>query len=283
MSDGPASIAWESARAINRDNWEDRVPLHEEAYGISDLDNPDHLTGVIRTDLAALEPFLRDGTVAGLDVCHLQCHIGTDTLSLARAGARVTGVDFSPGALESAASLAERLGVEATWVETDVLEARAAVKGDFDLVYTSIGTITWLPDLDRWAAQVAGLLRAGGTFYIRDGHPALYAVDEHADGLQLRYPYFGNGQAQVWDDASTYAGDGTVAHSRTYQWAHPISEILNSLIGAGLQILRFDEDETLPWRFAPRMVEVPDGFAWPESERCLVPCTYTIIARKAGT
>ena len=282
MSNSPIAIDWESARAINRDNWEDRVPLHEEAYGISDLDDPDHLTGVIRTDLAALEPFVPGGTVSGLDVCHLQCHIGTDTLSLARAGARVTGVDFSPGALESATNLAERLGIEATWVETDVLEARAAVNGDFDLVYTSIGTITWLPDLVRWAAQVAGLLRAGGTFYIRDGHPLLYAVDEHADGLQLRYPYFGNGQAQVWDDESTYAGDGKVAHSRTYQWAHPISEILNSLIGAGLEILRVDEDKTLPWKFGRRMVEVPDGFAWPESERDLLPCTYTIIARKTG-
>jgi hypothetical protein len=100
--------------------------------------------------------------------------------------------------------------------------------------------------------------------------------------LQLRYPYFGNGQAQVWDNQSTYVGDGKVAHSRTYQWAHAMSEILNSLIGAGLQILRVDEDTTIPWKFAPRMVEVPGGFAWPESERQLVPCTYTIIARKAG-
>jgi 2-polyprenyl-3-methyl-5-hydroxy-6-metoxy-1,4-benzoquinol methylase len=162
MSSSGSGIDWESARASNLDNWEDRVPLHEEAYGISDLDDPGHLTEIVRTDLAALAPFLPDGSVSGLDVCHLQCHIGTDTLSLSRAGARVTGVDFSPGALESAAKLAERLGFEATWVETDVLEARAAVDGDFDVVYTSIGTITWLPDLDRWAAQVAGLLRAGG-------------------------------------------------------------------------------------------------------------------------
>lgn len=280
MSDEQRAIDWDSARASNLDNWEDRVPLHELAYGIEELDDPAHLTDIIRTDLAALVPFLRNGTVKGLDVCHLQCHIGTDTVSLARAGARVTGVDFSPAALASAAHLARRLGLDATWVETDVLDAHAAVPGDFDLVYTSIGTITWLPDLDRWAAQVTGLLRADGIFYIRDGHPALYAIDENADALQLRYPYFGDGQAQVWDDESSYVGDGTVAHSRTYQWAHPLSEILNALIGAGLQILRVDEGDTLPWRFAPRMVEVPGGFAWPDAERALVPCTYTIIARK---
>lgn len=280
MTNEPLAIEWHSARARNRDNWEDRVPLHEVAYAISDLQDPDYLTSVVRTDLAALAPFLPDRTVSGLDICHLQCHIGTDTLSLARAGANVTGVDFSPAALESAARLAGRLGIEAKWVETDVLEARAAVEGDFDVVYTSIGTITWLPDLERWATQVAALLRAGGTFYIRDGHPSLYTIDESAECLQLRYPYFGNGRALVWDDDSTYAGDGKVEHSRTYEWAHPISEILNSLIGAGLQILRVDEGTTLPWKFSPRMVEVTDGFAWPEPERDLVPCTYTIIARK---
>ncbi|UZX03480.1 class I SAM-dependent methyltransferase [Arthrobacter sp. CDRTa11] len=282
MSESPIAVEWESARASNRDNWEDRVPLHEKAYAVSDLDDPDYLTEIVLTDLAALQPFLPGGTVAGLDVCHLQCHIGTDTLSLARAGAQVTGVDFSPAALESAARLAQHMGLEATWIETDVLEARAAVEGHFDLVYTSIGTITWLPDLDRWATQVSGLLRAGGLFYIRDGHPALYALDEHADGLQLRYPYFGNGRAQVWDDESTYVGDGKVAHSRTYQWAHPLSDILNSLIRAGLQILRFDEDNTIPWKFSPRMLEVPGGYAWPVPERDLVPCTYTIVARKTA-
>ena len=280
MGEDEAVVGWDDARVSNLANWEDRVPLHEESYGIDAFDDPDHLSGVVRTDLAALQPFLPRGSVDGLDVCHLQCHIGTDTVSLARAGARVTGVDFSPGALRSAAALAERIGVEASWVETDVLEAREAVPGDFDLVYTSIGTINWLPDLDRWAAQVAGLLRAGGTFYIRDGHPALYAIDEHAESLQLRYAYFRGSEAQVWDDATTYSGDGTVAHARTYQWAHPLSDVVNALIGAGLRILRLDEHATLPWRFSPRMVEVPDGFAWPEGERDRVPCTFTIVARK---
>lgn len=278
MGDDAAAIDWEGARSSNLANWEDRVPLHEESYGIAAFDDPEQLSPVVRTDLTALAPFLP--TIDGLDVCHLQCHIGTDTVSLARAGARVTGVDFSAAALRSAAALAERLGIHATWVETDVLDARAAVTGDFDLVYTSIGTITWLPDLDRWAAQVAGLLREGGTFLIRDGHPALYALDETADSLRLRYPYFSSDAPQVWDDASTYSGDGTVAHARTYEWAHPLSDIVNALIGAGLRILRLDEGRTLPWRFSPRMVEVPDGFAWPDGERELVPCTYTIVARK---
>lgn len=203
MSNEPVAITWNAARAANVDNWDDRVPLHEAAYAIGDLDDPGRLTDVVLADLAALEPFLGGGTVSGLDVCHLQCHIGTDTLSLARAGARVTGVDFSPAALASAARLARRLNLQAVWVESDVLDARAAVDGNFDLVYTSIGTITWLPDLQRWAAQVTALLRGGGIFYIRDGHPFLYALDENARSLQLRYPYFGDGQATAGDDDST--------------------------------------------------------------------------------
>ena len=195
-------------------------------------------------------------------------------------GARVTGVDFSPSALRAASALADRAGVSATWVETDVLDARRAVEGTFDVVYTSIGTITWLKDLSRWAEQIVGLLRPGGTFYIRDGHPALYALDENASGLTTRYPYFGDGHAQQSDEENTYVGNGTVAHPRTYEWPHPISEILGALLGAGLRLVHFDEGRMVPWQFSPRMVEVPGGYAWPEAERDLIPCTYTIVARK---
>lgn len=278
MNGNNVDIDWESARDANQENWEDRVPLHENAYGLDVFDEPSHLSDVVRDDLEAMSAFLPSGSLSGLDLCHLQCHIGTDTISLARAGAKVTGVDFSPSALRAASDLATRLGVEATWVETDVLDARAAVEGDFDVVYTSIGTITWLDDLDRWAAQIVALLRPGGTFFIRDGHPALYALDEAAPRLITRYPYFATGHAQQWDDDSTYAGDGRTAHARTYEWPHPLSEILGALLRAGLRLVHFDEGRTLPWQFSNRMVEVSGGYAWPETERDLVPCTYTIIA-----
>jgi SAM-dependent methyltransferase len=273
-------ISWEAARGANQLNWEDRVPLHEEAYDLDAFDDPSHLSPVARQDIGALEAFLPNGSLQGLDLCHLQCHIGTDTISLARAGARVTGVDFSPGALAAARRLAEKHGIEVTWIEADVLEARGAVTGDFDVVYTSIGTIIWLADLERWASQIAALLRPGAVFYIRDGHPSLLALDENADDLRVRYRYFADGTAQAWDDESTYVGSGTVAHPRTYEWPHPISEIVNALIDAGLRIERLDEGSVLPWRFSPRMVEVAGGFAWPEPERALVPCTYTIVARR---
>jgi 2-polyprenyl-3-methyl-5-hydroxy-6-metoxy-1,4-benzoquinol methylase len=280
VTDQHVRISWEAARDANQLNWEDRVPLHEESYGLDAYDDPSHLSTVVREDLVAMKPFLPNGSLQGLDLCHLQCHIGTDTISLARAGARVTGVDFSPAALTAARRLAEKQAIDVTWVEADVLDARRAVTGDFDVVYTSIGTIVWLADLQRWASQVGALLRPGGLFYIRDGHPTLLALDEKAEDLRLRYRYFADGTAQAWDEESTYIGTGTVAHPRTYEWPHPISEIVNALIGNGLRIERFDEGTVLPWRFSPRMVEVEGGFAWPEPDRALVPCTYTIIARR---
>lgn len=280
MNGSNVEIDWEAARTANLQNWDDRVPLHEAAYGLDAFHDPNHISDVVSDDLPVLRRFVTGGSLSGLDLCHLQCHIGTDTISLARSGARVTGVDFSEPALRAAAALADRTGSAATWVHTDVLDARNAVSGDFDVVYTSIGTICWLQDLDRWAAQVVALLRPGGTFFIRDGHPALLALDEDADGLTTRYSYFGDGRAQQWDDESTYAGDGTVAHPRTYEWPHPLSEILGALLHAGLRLIHFDEGRTLPWRFSPRMVEVPRGYAWPEAERNLIPCTFTIVARK---
>lgn len=280
MNGSNVEIDWEAARSANLQNWNDRVPLHEAAYGLDAFDDPNHLSDVVSDDLPVLSRFVRGGTLSGLDLCHLQCHIGADTISLARAGAIVTGVDFSEPALRAAEALADRAGVSATWVQTDVLDASNAVSGDFDVVYTSIGTICWLEDLDRWADQIVALLRSGGTFFIRDGHPALLALDEEAQDLTTRYPYFGDGRAQRWDDESTYAGDGKVEHPRTYEWAHPLSEILGSLMRAGLRLIHFDEGRTLPWQFSQRMVEVPRGYAWPDAERNLVPCTFTIVARK---
>ena len=281
MSTDHVSVDWDQARDTNRANWDDRVPIHEGAYDIDALIDPAHRSGVVREDLPVLARWLPRGSLDGLDVCHLQCHIGTDTVSLAREGARLTGVDFSPAALDSARALADRLGLDVTWVETDVLDARAAVTGDFDVVYTSIGTICWLDDLGRWATQVSELLRPGGVFFIRDGHPALYALDEDADELVARHRYFADGTAQQWDDAGTYVGDGTVANTRTYEWPHPLSEIVNALLGAGLRLRFLDEGRTLPWRFSARMEDTGDGeFAWPGADRDRVPTTFTIVATK---
>ncbi|MBA8816250.1 SAM-dependent methyltransferase [Microbacterium halimionae] len=280
MNGDDADIEWSDARDANLKNWNDRVAIHEEAYELGRFDDPHYISRVVQDDLPVLSRFLPAQSLRGLELCHLQCHIGTDTVSLARSGATVTGVDFSAPALESAERLADRAQVPASWVLTDVLDAAAAVRATFDVVYTSIGTITWLGDLNKWARQIASLLKPGGVFFIRDGHPILYSLDESAPSLQLRYRYFNVGRAQEWDDESTYAGDGKITNTRTYEWPHPLSQIVMSLIAAGLRIEFFDEGDTLPWRFSDRMIEVDRAYVWPAPERDVVPCTYTIVARK---
>ena len=281
-------IAWADVRAANLANWNDRVEIHEREYGLEAFEaDPERISQVVRTDLKALDRYLPGG-VTGLDVCHLQCHIGTDTVSLARAGAAsVVGVDFSAPALTVASDFAQRVGTEVTWVETDVLEARTAVSArlgedrEFDLVYTSIGAIGWLRDLDQWAEQVATLLRTGGVFYIREGHPSLLSLDEKAEGLVVGYRYFANGLAQAWDEDTSYVGTDTLQHTRTYEFPHPISETVTALLGAGLDIIGLEEGTTLPWQFSPAMVALPDGdFAYPEPLRQRIPTTFTIVARK---
>jgi SAM-dependent methyltransferase len=142
--DGPMS----DYVAVNRANWDSRVPHHVAAYGLELFrDDPDHLSGVVRFDRP------RMGSVEGLDVVHLQCHIGTDTVSLARLGARsVTGLDFSAPALVAAAELAATAGVNVNFVESELYRAVDALgAGRFDLVYTGIGALCWLPDVRRWA------------------------------------------------------------------------------------------------------------------------------------
>lgn len=281
-------IGWDDARDANRANWDSRVALHVEAYGLDRFDaDPGYLSPVVSDDLPVLARFLPGGSLQGLTLAHLQCHIGSDTVSLARAGAAVTGLDFSAPALEAAAALAGRLGIDARWVEADVLDARAAVTAQlgpvmYDVVYTSIGTIGWLEDLDRWASQIAGLLTDGGVFYIRDGHPMLYTLHDDDAAPLVRFPYFATGEALDTYDAATYAGDGVVASPRSFEYPHALSEVAHALIGAGLSLEHLGEGRTLPWRFAERMVAVGDSWAFPGEEAAMIPCTFTMVARKAG-
>jgi SAM-dependent methyltransferase len=172
----------EDWRAINIANWESRVPVHTGpgGYDRAAFDDPSHLSSVVRYDLPRL------GRLDGLDTVHLQCHIGTDTVSLSRLGARsVVGLDFSPSALRAARALAARAEAEATFVDGDVYDAVELLGAHrFDLVYTGIGAICSLPSIRRWAEVVAGLLRPGGRLFMREGHPVLWSVsDPRPDGL----------------------------------------------------------------------------------------------------
>ena len=233
----------------NREWWDERVPLHVDST-LYDVDG--FLAG--ESKLHAFE-VAELGDVDGRSLVHPQCHFGLDTLSWARRGARVTGLDFSGPAVEAARALAARADIAAEFVQADVYDAVSALGGRrFDVVYTGRGALNWLPDIDRWAAVMAGLTAPGGRFYLTETHPVANVFAD--DALAVTYPYF-KPDGFVWDDdgGSYAATDAATTHNRTIEWSHPIGAVVTALAAAGLRIeLLHEHDRT----FAP---------AWPFLER----------------
>jgi SAM-dependent methyltransferase len=215
---------------------------------------------------------------------HLQCHIATDTLSWARLGARVTGVDFSARSLALARQLSEELGLEATFVHSNIYELSERLEGQFDIVYTSRGVLIWLRDIVKWAEIVAHYLKPGGTFYMMETHPFFQVFEEPQEGeLEVSLPYFHNPEPLVWDDdLPDYANENYVPQRPSYEWHWPLSDILNALIGAGLQIQSFHEYERLFFKLFAGMEEIrPGWFKYPGYEGRL-PLIFTLKATKPG-
>ncbi|HUC21799.1 MAG TPA: class I SAM-dependent methyltransferase [Streptosporangiaceae bacterium] len=253
---------------LNRANWDDRVPAHVVSadYAMQRfLDDPAFLSDVVRFDLPLL------GDVSGLNAVHLQCHIGTDTISLARLGASMTGLDFSGPAVAEAARLAAAVGADASFVQADVYDAADILKpGSFDLVYTGVGALTWLPDIRRWGRVVADLLRPGGRLFIRDGHPMLLALDVDDDGrLVVTDPYFETTEARVSDYADTYVRtDVAIEHTVTHWWNHGLGETVTALLEAGLTLTGLAEHDTVPWRaFSGETMASAGGGEWRLTQR----------------
>jgi SAM-dependent methyltransferase len=221
------------------------------------------------------------GDLTGLDAVHLQCHIGTDTISLARLGARMTGVDFSPGALDVARGLALEAGVDARFVESELYAVPEVLGPDFDLVYTGVGALNWLPDIAGWGRVVAALLRPGGRLYVRDGHPMMYTLFDGIDDdvLRVTMPYF-EGQELHWFNDKTYTDGPAVAHPGQYEWNHALSEIVQSVINAGLTLTALREHRECEWKGLAHLVEGPDGkFRLAEGTDRL-PLMFTLEAKR---
>jgi SAM-dependent methyltransferase len=269
--------------AINRAMWDERAPVHASSpdYGFARfVDDPGHLSSVVRFDQPRL------GDISGLRGIHLQCHIGTDTLSLARLGARISGLDFSPPALAAARGLAARTGTDITYYESDVYKAASVVDGPYDLVYTGIGALCWLPAVRPWAQVVASLLRTGGRLFIREGHPMLWAHDETLKPPALGYPYFETADPVVIDDPNpgTYVTtDVTLKVGLSHSWNHGLGEIFTALMDAGLTVTAFEEHNSLPWCAFPGHMTRDDAEEWrltDHPER--LAASYTLQATKHG-
>jgi SAM-dependent methyltransferase len=226
------------------------------------------------------------GGVAGKTLLHVQCHFGLDTLSWARLGAaHVTGVDFSEAAIAFARELAVETGLadRARFVVSDVYDLPGPLAEEtFDVVYTGRGALGWLPDLGPWARAIAGFVRPGGIFFIHEGHPVMWAIDDEqpTGELRLGYDYWG-GETLTFPVEGSYADptadvDAEVEHG----WNHSLGEVVTALAASGLVIELLDEKRLLDWP-APFLTDRGDGtFAWPEGTGGTLPLMYSLRARK---
>ncbi|MGR0219567.1 class I SAM-dependent methyltransferase [Agromyces sp. ZXT2-6] len=267
----------------NRANWDERVPLH--------VASPFYDRARLREGGSVLDPIARAGIerlfpdgLDGVRVLHLQCHFGSDTLSLVNAGATAVGLDFSEPAVEEARRMADVLGVgdRARFVQANLYDARHALPEpeSFDLVFTTWGTIGWLPDVAEWARIIEWFLAPGGRLFFADGHPAAFVFD--GDGgpggmPQFTYPYVPDGP-DVIEDPSDYAdADAQLQHSRTWEWMHPLDEVFRALRDAGLRLESFTEHYEVPWQIFPIAVPKRDGmYGWPD--RRWLPLSYELTA-----
>ncbi len=265
----------------NLRNWDNRAELHATdttgSYRIAQV-----LAG--GSSLHALEA-AEIGDIAGKDIVHLQCHIGLDTISLKHLGAAsVTGLDFSAKAIEAARDFAARAGTEATFVEASVYDAEQALGRSYDIVFVTWGTIIWLDDIFRWAKVVAALLRPGGRLYLLDAHPQMIQMEAVDGSLVATHAWRTPADAPLtWDDSQTYTGDARpLTHTRSHEWLHPLGDVVNALISAGLRIDFLNEHEVLVWRQFPDMVELAgDRFVLPDSFP-RIPLSFSIGATKPG-
>jgi SAM-dependent methyltransferase len=258
----------------NRAAWDERVGIH---LGSAFYDNES-----FRAGRSSLRPFELEevGSVAGRSLVHLQCHFGQDTLSWARLGADVTGLDFSGDAVVAARQLASDIGLTAEFVEANVYDAVEALDGrTFDIVYTGLGALVWLPDVERWADVVAALLKPGGFLYLAEFHPVADVFDH--DTLLAVHDYFTKPEGSRFETSGTYTDwDAATEANVNYEWTHPVSSVVSALLGVGLRLeLLHEHDHTLfeRWPFLERR---DDGTYWLPEGMPRLPLLYSLRATK---
>jgi SAM-dependent methyltransferase len=226
---------------MNKDSWNKRVPVHvqSEFYFVEEFLNGKSSLNEIELNLL--------GDIRGKSILHLQCHFGQDSLSLARMGAEVTGVDLSDAAIEQAKVLNEKLQLNAEFICCDVYDLKNHLDKKFDIVFTSYGTIGWLPDLDRWAEIVSHFLRPGGKFIFAEFHPVMWMFDNEFQ--TVGYNYFNSGP-DIETSTGTYADPTSDIEITCAYWNHSTSEVLTSLLAQGPQLTQFQE---FNWKYAPQV------------------------------
>ncbi len=265
--------------ALNRINWNERT----KAHAASDFYDVEGFKAG-RISLSALE---REGVgdVRGKSLLHLQCHFGLDTLSWARLGADVTGVDISDSAIDLARVVNAELGLNARFIRSDIYDLPRVLDEEFDVVYTAMGVLAWLPDLARWARIVARYLKPGGLFYLLEIHPSSQVFDDEtpvaaSSDLRIRYDYFPDPAGMRFPGGQpSYAGAETIA-SECHEWAHSIGEVITALLGAGLTLTTFAEHPVTMYCQFPGMVEGADCLWRLPFDEPRLPLMFTLTATR---
>ena len=258
--------------AANKHLWNQRTAVHKDSsfYNLAGFKAGENvLTPIELNEL---------GDVKGKKMLHLQCHFGMDSLNWARLGAEVTGVDLSDEAIKQAKQLNDELGMNAKFVCSNVYDTSEYVKEQFDIVFTSYGTIGWLPDLQPWAKMIAERLKSGGIFYMADFHPVLWMFDDEFTHFQYSYE---NREVIVTESEGTYTDRDAAISGKEYGWNHSISEILNALISNGLQIRHFNEFMYSPYACFRNTVEFEKDKWHIKGLEGKIPMVYSIKAQKA--
>jgi SAM-dependent methyltransferase len=277
VSGKQVNSGWRRYLEANRRHWDEVVPIHARSDFYDVASFRDGKTGLNPIELEEL------GDVEGKSLLHLQCHFGLDTLSWARKGAVVTGVDFSERAIETGRALAAEIGMDARFVVSDVYDLPDRLKDQFDIVFTSYGVLGWLPDISGWARVVAHFVRPGGTFYIVEFHPFAWVFDDApgATNLTVRYPYFPSNEPLKSEEDGTYA-DPTVEleHRATYSWPYALGDVVTALIDAGLRIEFLHEFPFSPYQCWPFTEVVGDRTARLKSHDGCIPLLFSLRAAK---
>jgi SAM-dependent methyltransferase len=260
----------------NRASWDERTAVHLESRFYDVEGWLRDRRGPRPRELEAL------GDVSGLKLLHLQCHFGLDTLAWARAGAIVTGLDFSPAAIAAARDLAERSGLSgaAEFVCADVYDAVDALGHEtFDIVYVSLGALCWLPSVDRWAGQVGALVTPGGRLYVHDGHPVADALAD--DSLVIENAYFEVPEPYVDDSGDTYTdSERPLTNRRSYSWSHGLGETINALIGHGLRLEWIVEHDWTSFPRFPFLVEHGHHHWTTPAGMVRIPMSFSLLASR---
>lgn len=255
----------------NRQAWNQRVEPHLQS-ALYDMDN--FVAGA--TSLNSIELDLL-GDVKGLNILHLQCHFGQDSLSLARMGAKVTGVDLSDKAIEKARQLNTQLGLDATFICCDVYDAPNHINQKFDIVFTSYGTIGWLPDMDKWAAIVTHFLKPGGRFVFVEFHPVVWMFDDNFE--RVAYNYF-NAETIVETTDGTYADRTAPITTQTTSWNHNMAEVLTALINQGIAINKLQEFDYSPYNVLGDMEQTGPRQYRIKKMGNKLPLVYALVCKK---